>query len=279
MHAIDVMLSKMLTYYLHGLPDFRGKWRLLRFVGPLVKGVPVPSRYQGVTLALDAADRTNQLSILGRYDDVVPSEINKLCEDECLVDVGANCGLFSIMASHKVGQFGIVIAFEPCLSTYAVLLGNLNLNGRHNVVPFNFAIAEKFMRTQLDVSTVGHCGRHSIATADSAKVAETVAISLDDFPGICGLMGDRPTLIKIDIEGYELQALRGLQPLLQRQQTRRLVIEIDRENLERYGSTPADIYNYVRQFGFEPVGDQRDRSHYDQVFARSDYIADSRPIS
>lgn len=96
-----------------------------------------------------------------------------------------------------------------------------------------------------------------------------MAISLDNFPGICGLLGDRPTLIKIDIEGYELQALRGLRPLLERQQTRRLVIEIDGHNLERYGSAPGDIYDHVKQFDFEPVTNQRKRAHYDEVFIRS----------
>ena len=80
MRSLDLVFAVLTAYYLHRLPDFRGKWRLLRPLDGVLSGVPVPSRYAGVRLALDVADRTNQFCILGRYDDVVPDEVNRLEE-------------------------------------------------------------------------------------------------------------------------------------------------------------------------------------------------------
>ena len=269
MRSVDLLLAALAAYYLHRLPDFRGKWRLLRPLDGVLSGVPVPSRYAGVKLALDVADRTNKLCVLGRYDDVVPNEVGSLKEGECLVDVGANCGLFTIMAGQRVGRSGLVIAFEPCLATYATLASNLSLNQVGNVVPLNMAVAERFGVMKLDVSTPGHSGRYSIATAESTAVSEITAINLKEFPGICALLGTRKTLIKIDVEGYELHVLRGIVPLLERPQTRRLVVEIDAHNLARYGAAPGDIYALLAEFGFTPATERSRSAHYDEVFVRT----------
>ena len=120
------------------------------------------------------------------------------------------------MAGHRVGKSGLVIAFEPCLATYAKLTSNLSLNQLGNVVPLNMAVAERFEQMKLDISAPGHTGRYAIATEESTSVAEITAINLKEFPGICALLGQRPTLIKIDVEGYEFHVSARHDPLAQK---------------------------------------------------------------
>src|SRR3546814_10039154 len=84
---------------------------------PLLRGTPVRSHYGPVQLRLYPGDRTNRHCILGTYNNVVPDEVERLEEGDCFIDVGANCGLFSIMACQRVGPGGLVLAFETSQQT------------------------------------------------------------------------------------------------------------------------------------------------------------------
>src|SRR3546814_18389766 len=94
---------------------------------PLLRGTPVRSHYGPVQLRLYPGDRTNRHCILGTYNNVVPDEVERLEEGDCFIDVGANCGLFSIMAGQRVGPGGLVLAFEPCQQTFSRLVDNIEL--------------------------------------------------------------------------------------------------------------------------------------------------------
>src|SRR3546814_3710749 len=100
MVKMQTLFGGVINAYLHGLPSFRGKWRLLQWMEPLLRGTPVRSHYGPVQLRLYPGDRTNRHCILGTYNNVVPDEVERLEEGDCFIDVGANCGLFSIMAGQ-----------------------------------------------------------------------------------------------------------------------------------------------------------------------------------
>lgn len=257
----------LLNAYLHRLPHFRGKWRLLRLIEPLVDGTPVRSRY-GVDMLIEVGDRTNQYCVLGRYDDVVPLEAMRLSEGEAWFGVGANCGLFSLMAAGQVGPTGLVLSFEPCLATYAKLVANIALNGFDNIVPFNLALAEKTGLLALDTSTTGHSGLFAIDRGDADQTTRIAAVNTVDFAALVMLLGDRRTTVKIDVEGFEVEVLRALGPILDRKETERVVIEIDEAHLSRYGSTPQQIFDLLEARGFQSTIERRVGKHYDQVFVR-----------
>src|SRR3546814_19129985 len=81
---------------------------------------------------------------------------------------------------------------------------------------------------ELDSGSTGHSGRYAIASASSGGESEPVAaVSMDGFAALTEIIGDRPTTVKIDVEGFELSALRGLTPILLRPATRRIVVEVE----------------------------------------------------
>lgn len=259
-------MTTLLDRYLHDLPDFRGKWRLLRPFARWLDGRPVRSRF-GVILSLDLRDRTNQLCVLGRYDATVPNAVGALRPGDCLVDVGANCGLFSLMAARAVGPDGLVIAFEPCRATFETLVRNCRLNGFDNIVPFNLAIADATGAARLDHKAAGHSGRNSMSLVDRPTDERIMTLAMVDAAAILKLVDGRRTLIKIDVEGFELAALAGLEPLLAATNVTRTVIEIDERYLAAYDTHAEDIYAMLSKHGFRAVGGDG-TIHFDAVFER-----------
>jgi FkbM family methyltransferase len=265
------ILGRLLNAYLHGLPDFRGKWRILTPFARILDGVPVRSRYADVRLGLSVLDRTNQLCVLGGYGNTVSAQVEALQHGDCFIDIGANCGLFSLLAAGRVGDDGLVIAFEPCLESFARLVRNVELNQRGNVLPFNMAVAELTGTDVLVHHSARHSGRNSIVAEPNQESGEMVrSLAIGDFPGLIRLIEDRATLIKIDVEGFELAVLRGIAPLLARSRTRGVVVEIDERNLARYGAKAEAIYALLGEHGFRRQGASEDGRHFDAVFTRGE---------
>ena len=136
------MLTSLVNQLI-GLPNFKGKGMAIRQALRLVDGRAVRSRY-GPLMRVRAGDQTNFFCISGRneseYGDVYKEPTSSLAPGMAFLDIGANVGLFSLVASQMVGEQGVVLAFEPSMSVFNDLVGNAALNGLRNFFPFNLAI-------------------------------------------------------------------------------------------------------------------------------------------
>ena len=136
---------------------------------------------------------------------------NFLRQGDIYVDIGANIGLFTLIASHNVGENGQVYSFEPCLKTFQRLVRNVELNRMNNVQCFQIALSDHPGQVEMNVSLDGYDAWNSIAqpTAGNSFTVETVrTVKWDDFAHEHNLMG-RVTLMKIDVEGWESHVLSG----------------------------------------------------------------------
>jgi FkbM family methyltransferase len=129
-----------------------------------------------------------------------------------VLDVGAQSGFYSLLFSRLVGPEGHVVAFEPLPANFRLLEENLQLNGIGNVTVRREAVAERSGEMTLEFP---HHEAMLVAgpvlEEDNQGVMIVKGVSLDD----CSLCSRRPVdFIKMDVEGAELQALKGARKLI-----------------------------------------------------------------
>jgi FkbM family methyltransferase len=260
------MLTSLISSYI-ARPHHRGKRRILRRILRLVDGRPVMSCY-GVLMRSNSRDYTNFASIGARYasyDDVF-AEVIKLEPGMAFIDIGANAGLFSMVACGKVGETGAVLAFEPSLKTYRDMIENATLNGVQNFYPFNAAIGNATKIARFSSGKTGHSGS---AHLDNRGDNSVLQMHFDDLDSLFGsIIGDRATLIKIDVEGAEAHVLESVKGFVQKPQVRKIIAEIDSDNLARFGHSAEGIYSALAEVGFKPRRGMNSADHFNEIFER-----------
>lgn len=219
----------------------------------------MPSAY-GPLIRVRQDDFTARLCLHGGYGTELSELIEGLPTDAIFLDVGANLGLYSLLAGQRLSE-GTVFAFEPNPAVFADLVSNIHANRLKNVVPFNAAVAGESALMTMAVHR-GHTGAAHFDDSGSVQVAAL------DPRGLVGLWAgkDAPIFVKVDVEGYEcvvvaalLEALRGL-PVLG------LYVELSKEHVKRSGQGSVDeVYVLLAEHGFQPVLGRKGK-HYDELF-------------
>ena len=165
-----------------------------------------------------------------------------LREDDVFIDVGANVGSYTILASAEVGAK--TISIEPVPSTFHCLKNNIALNDIADlVVSHNIGLAgsKGLLKFTGSLDTVNH-----VATTDDKYMIEVQVDTLDSIAKDCD-----PVLIKIDVEGYETEVLKGACNTLSKKSLKALIIELNGSG-ERYGYDDNDIHKKLVDSGFSP---------------------------
>jgi FkbM family methyltransferase len=153
-----------------------------------------------------------------------------------VVDAGANIGIYSQFLSRCVSPTGVVHSFEPApenfrhLQSATVHLANVRLS--------QAALGERSGRSKLYLSNQLNVDHRTYATeGDLRPIVEIDVISLDDYFEA----GQRVDLIKMDIQGYELHALRGTNRVLADNPAAKLLLEFWPYGLKRAGANWDDL--------------------------------------
>jgi len=126
-----------------------------------------------------------------------------------LFDIGANIGSFTLIAAEQ--NQAKVVAFEPHPRTFAILSHNVQLNEYHNVTLVNCAVGSQ--NSQVFLSDKPSSSINSIQNGPGKYTIEVPGIRIDDY---CAENDIQPDLIKIDIEGFEFDALLGFGDFLRK---------------------------------------------------------------
>jgi FkbM family methyltransferase len=150
---------------------------------------------------------------------------HSLKKGDVFIDVGANIGIFSLVASLQVGEEGKVYSFEPIKKNYDSLTNHIQINNIKNAILEKIAVSDNQGILNLYLNENDKNSGMATAYSDNFTLAETVpSTSLDLY---FADKNDRPIkLIKIDIEGGEYPALLGMQQLLRKDKPD-LLIEIN----------------------------------------------------
>jgi len=202
----------------------------------------------GVTYRLDLCNVIDHsLYFFNRY--FTPLSLFQLIkEDTVLLDIGANIGTVALRAAAISGS-GKVYAFEPDTDNYTSLQYNIGLNHFKNVIPVKKALGAVMQQSRLFKVNRFNTGMNRILSAsDSFSDFETIEVSTLDEEAI-RLKLNRIDLIKIDVEGYELNVLKGARAVLEKFHPL-IIVEVIEVNLKNNGQTSAQVIEFLKEFGY-----------------------------
>jgi len=171
-------------------------------------------------------------------------------------DVGANIGQYSLLASKLMGQTGKIYAFEPSLDIQSKLKRNIALNNFRNieVVPCAVAASSGVMKFY-SANEVANQGVGSLMPVQeyrsnirSNEGVDVDVVSLDDFCETRNI--GRVDVLKIDVEGFDLEVLKGAKKLMKNNPDLVIMSEVEPMNLEQLGVTAKDFYNFMEAQDF-----------------------------
>ncbi len=178
---------------------------------------------------------------LHEFDDMAFT-LHVLRENDLFADIGANIGSYTVLASANARSNTVCV--EPIPATWLRLKHNIAVNDiESKVTAHNCGVGEQ--RSQLLFTKSNDSLNHVVTKTDPEEPSITVDVyCLDEL-----FSGQKPLLMKIDVEGFELAALRGADSILKSGELKCLIVELN-GSCRRYGVTEDQIHNHLLSYGF-----------------------------
>ena len=249
------------SFFRKALVLFRypGKWHhFVRYlatkllVGHGVARIPQRGRIRTSTFS-------EYLSVYGLLPDRGEQNLmrKRLAYAQNVFDVGANVGVWTVLMS-KFNPSARIHSFEPNSATFSLLEVNVKENSCRNVALINAAASDREGTTLFQVPPNASIFGRIVPTQQpiyddgrflNARASQVLRLRLADYCRQAGI--DVIDFMKMDIEGHELAALRGLQPLLSERRVKALYVETIEENHTRAGSSFSAFVRFVNDCGYE----------------------------
>lgn len=223
-------------------------------------GRGIPCTINGVALRRDPRCRQYYPDNLD-YEPAVAAHLRAMIKPgQICFDVGANVGYYALQFAHWCRPSGCVLAFEPNPEPRTVLERQIAINRlTHRVEVVPLAVAETSGETTLYVPGTNHQGLHGISRLGAADphlsndfLSITVSVtSLDEF---CVARELEPDWMLIDIEGFEIAALKGARRLIaKRRSTLGLIVEMHPDLWDSAATPRADVDALFAELRLRPI--------------------------
>src|SRR5262245_8722359 len=243
-------------WYVRPFPRSPGRWRFTKPLRSWIKTLYPESGHDrivqlssGAKLRVDAGDFLGRhVYVCGDYEESTTSVVKSLVRPgDCVLDVGANIGYFTVCIAVWVGPMGTVHAFEAAPRIHARLQANVELNGLRNVTSYAVALSDHEGTVPFFEATHDHLGISSLRPLDStqARRVEVRCTTLDSLLPA----STRVRLAKIDVEGAEMLVLEGMRGVLERDSPY-LVLELTDEFLRKVRGSAAEVVAFLRGLGY-----------------------------
>ena len=209
----------------------------------------------GKWMYLDDMD-SSRLTRFGIYQPEQTKLIKKLVKKKhTVLDIGANIGYFTLIMAKQAKQ---VHAFEPEARNFEILKRNVELNRLSYVKLHNVAVADTSAKATLHLSDIGR-GMQRIYPSHWCMEGKTEVetIRIDDII-------EDAEFIKMDIEGAELGALKGMIKLLKKDDTT-IFMEFHPSSIEEYGAKPKEIYDLMTSLGYDIKVSSKDSLSFEEL--------------
>lgn len=151
---------------------------------------------------------------------------------DVFVDIGAHIGKYTLHASKEVGEQGRVVSIEPHPLNYGVLERNISINNLKNVISLNVAASHEEMKINLYLhhTSAGHSLKPEMKPTTHWKTQNLIVVSAEPVDQILSRLQLNADWIKIDVEGGEIDVIRGATETIRKDRPR-IMVEVWRPNI------------------------------------------------
>jgi len=210
--------------------------------------------FNGMYMLITPAEHIQQqLFWYGYYEKPVALLLEEFIKDDStILDIGAHIGYFTLVAAQRAKN-GKIYAFEPVTELFQKLQRNIDENGLLNAEALNYAVGDSEEDSLIHLSSPDNTGMSSLRPPENySGISETIRLITID-----GWINQEKIatvdIVKLDVEGCELLALRGMEKLLLNQKPV-LIVEINAETLGYFNFSPKDVMDYLDHLGYLSFG-------------------------
>jgi len=202
----------------------------------------------GHTFRLDATDSL-RLGLGELHEPEISDALKQLLHPgDLAVDGGAHIGYHSLHMARLVGPRGQVLAFEPDPVNFRLLEHNIAENRYGNVYAHCAAIWSRSCHKDLFLREDHHGDHRLYDPGDKRTRIEVIALDLDSVLASSSLP---PRLVKLDLQGAELHALRGMRQVLRETTNLVVILEFWPRGLRTCGSDPRELLALLEASGYQ----------------------------
>jgi FkbM family methyltransferase len=237
-----------------------GRWRRRRMVtaarenrSPFIAQIPAIES----SLFVDPNTFFAQVYVEGVYEPGLVRYFKRILKPGMVcIDIGANVGFFTLLMAQRVLPSGTVTAFEAAPSTCDLLLRNVHLNRFSNVTVESLAVSDHCGTIDFHVGPPGFdvysssgTITHSSASSQHFHTISIPSITLDDY--LQKRDNPRVDIIKLDVEGCEFLAIKGMERTLESNPNLLLIIEFAEQTTRGFGYHPNEMANWLFEKGWK----------------------------
>jgi FkbM family methyltransferase len=191
----------------------------------------------------------------GEWEPTVSRTIARILRPgDVFMDIGANIGYFSLLASGIVGERGLVIAFEPLWENVACLFDTCSRNHADNILCLSLALNDVSRLVTLHLSGDGQVGLTSLRPLGT-QTRRVLSCRLD------GIMDEsifaNVRLIKLDVEGAEMNVVTGMAGLFERGHRPFVICEVTDGFARSLGSSASMLVQRFASYDYQLFGTHR----------------------
>lgn len=209
----------------------------------------------GRVFLVRAGDRTyERLLFFKEHEPETSAVVRRLLDlGDFALDIGANCGWFSLLMAARVGPGGEVWAFEPVPPILGALRANLAANPSLPITLHEDAVGAEPGSMEINLfAGLPHVHASASTLGRTDYVAHSAnRVKIDDV--LVRREGPPPTLVKVDVEGGELDVLRGAHDLLAGDRPPMWILEVNNQTAEAFGYRSAELVSHLRSYGVYDV--------------------------
>lgn len=252
--AIVLIKGKLTTYFKYIVYQFKVKNNSIVKIN--VRNIPIKLVPKGqISELLFTSDFESDL--LSIYSQYIKPGMN-------IVDVGANIGLYTLIAANLNKDKGRIWAFEPARDIFKILKSNLKINNSRHVTAINIGIAEKSGILHLVLEEDRLDGYRYIERVKSQKkLSETCPTEVNSLDQYFAKKMQNIDYMKIDVEGGELNVLYGAKKIIK---SSNIIIQLEnsKEGLIRSGHTQDDLFDFLKKLNLVTVAWNSKEKNWDK---------------